>query len=71
MHTLLYIDAQNSGFLICAWNALKGGLGGEIFTIVMAAEITVHISFRLTHGTTCYLHTNIPTDDYRSHVSNL
>ena len=43
MHTLLYIDAQNSGFLICAWNALKGGLGGEIFTIVMAAEITVHV----------------------------
>ena len=66
-----FFDAQNSGFLIYAQNALRGGVGGEIFTIVMAAENTVHISFKLTHGTTCYLHTNIPIDDYHSHMSIL
>ena len=66
-----YFDAQNSGFLIYAWNALGGGVGGEIFTIVMAAEITVHVSFKLKHGTTCYLLTNIPIDDYHNHVSVL
>ena len=71
IHTLLYIDAQNGGLFIYAWNALGGGVGGEIFTIVMAVEITVQVSFRLTHGTTCYLHTNIPIDDYHSHVSIL
>ena len=38
-----YFDAQNSGSLIYAWNALGGGVGGEIFTTVMAAEITVHV----------------------------
>ena len=43
----------------------------QLFTIVMAAEITVHVSFRLTHGTMCYLHTNIPIDDYHSHMSIL
>ena len=58
-----YFDAQNSGFLIYAWNVLGGGVGGEIFTTAMAADITVHVSFKLTHGTTCYLHTNIPIDD--------
>ena len=53
---LIYIhcnncDSQNSGFLIYAWNTLGGGVGGEIFTIVMAAKITVHVSFKLTRGT--------------------
>ena len=51
---LIYIhydfNVQNSGFLIYAWNALGGGVGGEVFTIFMAAEITVHVSFKLTHG---------------------
>ena len=46
-------------------------MGGEVFSIVMAAEITVHISFKLTHGTMCYLHTNIPIGNYHSHVSIL
>ena len=69
MHKI--VDAQNGGFLIYAWNALGGGVGGKIFSIVMAAEITVHVSFKLTHGTTCYLHINIPIDDYHSHVSIL
>ena len=62
---------KNSDFLIYAWNALGEGVGGEIFIIVMAAEIAVHVSFKLTHGKTCYLHTNIPTDDYHSHMSIL
>ena len=69
MHKI--VDAQNSGFLIYAWNALRGGVGGEIFSIVMATKITVHVSFKLTHGTTCHLHINIPIDDYHSHVSIL
>ena len=35
---LVYIhykfDAQNSGFLIYAWNALGGGVGGEILPLL-------------------------------------
>ena len=46
-------------------------MSGEIFTIVMAAEIIVHMTFKLTHGTTCYLRANIPIDDYHSHASIL
>ena len=46
-------------------------MGGEIFTIVMAARVTVHVSFKLTHDTVSFLHTNIPIDDYHSEVSIL
>ena len=69
---IIIFDAQNCvHFLIYAWNVLGGSLGGEILIIVLAAKITVHVHFQLTHGATCYLYGNIPIDDYNSHVSIL
>ena len=73
---LLYIiifEAQNLDcFQIYAWNnVLRGSLGGEIFIIILAAEITEHVCFKFTHGATCYPFANIPIDDYPSQVSFL
>ena len=66
MYKHYYFGAQNSGFLIYAWNALGGGVGGKSLPLLWQPR-----SLYTQNGTTCYLRANIPIDEYHSHVSIL